>query len=65
VCSGNGIEQAEVLDLVLHLVDKSLVGAEEDAAGSPRYRLLETLRQYGLEQRPFIGGLRPSLAKHM
>jgi predicted ATPase/DNA-binding XRE family transcriptional regulator len=50
VCGGNGIEQEEVLDLLLHLVEKSLVGAEEDTAGTRRYRLLETLRQYGREQ---------------
>jgi predicted ATPase/class 3 adenylate cyclase len=42
VCAGEGIEVAAVLDLLSHLVDKSLVVAEES-----RYRLLETLRQYG------------------
>ena len=33
---------AEVFDLVSRLVDKSLVVAEEDPDGEPRYRLLET-----------------------
>ena len=45
VCAGEGIEVAAVLDLLSHLVDKSLVVAEES-----RYRLLETLRQYGKEK---------------
>jgi non-specific serine/threonine protein kinase len=33
-----------------HLVDKSLVTAEEDAIGNRRYRFLETVRQYGRER---------------
>jgi non-specific serine/threonine protein kinase len=40
----------DVLDLLPHLVDKSLVLAEARPAGATRYRLLETLRQYGRER---------------
>jgi predicted ATPase len=43
VVAGDGLEAVEVLDLLLGLVDKSMVLAED----SGRYRLLETLRQYG------------------
>jgi predicted ATPase len=44
-----GIESDEVLDLLANLVDKSLVMvAEQD--GEARYRLLETVRQYGREK---------------
>jgi predicted ATPase/class 3 adenylate cyclase/DNA-binding CsgD family transcriptional regulator len=43
VVSGDGVEAVEVLDLLLGLVDKSMVLADD----SGRYRLLETLRQYG------------------
>jgi len=39
----------EVLDLVTHLVDKSLVVLEESLDG-PRYRLLETIRQYARDK---------------
>jgi predicted ATPase len=39
----------QVLDLLTALVDKSLVQYEEQAAG-PRYRLLETIRQYGRDR---------------
>jgi predicted ATPase/class 3 adenylate cyclase len=46
VCSGAGIEQWEALDLLTSLVDKSLTVYEE-REGKPRYRLLETVRQYG------------------
>jgi non-specific serine/threonine protein kinase len=40
---------ADVLDLLTRLVDKSLVSAEEHD-GAVRYRLLETVRQYAAEQ---------------
>jgi non-specific serine/threonine protein kinase len=51
VCAGEdggAIEPWEVLDLLTSLVDKSLVMFEE--AGEGRYRLLETVRQYGQER---------------
>ncbi|GAA3038751.1 ATP-binding protein [Streptosporangium longisporum] len=52
VCSGDGIERDEVIDLVIGLVGKSIL-IREDHPGTPsaaRYRLLETLRQYGRER---------------
>jgi tetratricopeptide (TPR) repeat protein len=50
VCAGDDLLAEEVLDLLTRLVDKSLVVAEETAEGTSRYRLLETLRQYGRER---------------
>jgi predicted ATPase/DNA-binding SARP family transcriptional activator len=49
VCAGEGIASSRVLDLLLSLVDKSLVvfGAEQDGDG--RYHLLEMVRQYATE----------------
>jgi non-specific serine/threonine protein kinase len=47
VCDGAGAD-LDVPDLVLRLVDKSLVAVEGEVRS--RYRLLETLRQYGLER---------------
>ena len=44
--SGDGVDEWEVLDGILALVDKSLVVADE-TAGATRYRLLETMRQFG------------------
>ncbi|HEY7973857.1 MAG TPA: BTAD domain-containing putative transcriptional regulator, partial [Ktedonobacterales bacterium] len=49
ICGGEGIEPANVLDVLSRLVDKSLVTVSEQA-GDTRYRLLETLRQYGLDK---------------
>ena len=49
VCAGDDLERSNVLDLLSHLVDKSLVIVRENGAGT-RYRLLETVRQYGRER---------------
>jgi predicted ATPase/DNA-binding CsgD family transcriptional regulator len=49
VCAVEGIERDGVLDLLGALVDQSLVIAEPRGRGV-RYRLLETVRQYGLER---------------
>ena len=49
VAGGDDVESYQVLDLLTLLVDKSLVVAE-NASGRTRYRLLETMRQYGLEK---------------
>jgi tetratricopeptide (TPR) repeat protein len=46
VCVGGAIEQRVVVDLLARLVDKSLVVVEEGA----RFRLLDTIRQYGAER---------------
>ncbi|MET9669373.1 BTAD domain-containing putative transcriptional regulator [Streptomyces sp. NPDC006475] len=48
VCAGNGLEPGQILDVLGHLVDRSLVVAGH--AGQARFRLLETLRQYGRER---------------
>jgi non-specific serine/threonine protein kinase len=50
VCGGRGIQPDDVVDLVLRLVEKSLVAPEEQPDHAQRYGLLQTLRQYGREQ---------------
>lgn len=49
VAAGQGLEPMRVLDVLSQLVDKSLVQVEERGA-SVRYRLLETVRQYGRQR---------------
>ena len=49
ICSEGEVQRATIFDLLTHLVDKSLVIAETSGAGA-RYRLLETVRQYGEER---------------
>jgi len=47
VCQGQDVNGVEVLDLLARLVEKSLVVFQES---EKRYRLLETVRQYGREK---------------
>lgn len=49
VCSGVELAPTDVLDTVAELVEKSLVQMSE-ADDRARYRLLETVRQYGAER---------------
>jgi len=49
VCGGDGLAKHSVVTLLLQLVDKSHVVADEHQ-GEMRYRLLETMRQYALEK---------------
>jgi predicted ATPase/DNA-binding SARP family transcriptional activator len=49
VCGQDGIEECEVLDLLTSLVEKSLVGYEEQTREA-RYKLLETIRQYARDR---------------
>lgn len=48
VCSGGPVEPLDILDVLGHLVEASMVVFESDP--QPRYRLLETVRQYALDQ---------------
>jgi non-specific serine/threonine protein kinase len=64
VCSDNGIDSGEVMDLLSHLVNKSLVTVEESASGERRYRLLETIRQYGRDRLFRSGESDPLNARH-
>ena len=49
ICAGGEIDVIDLLDLLTRLVDKSLVVAE-GLNGEVRYRMLETVRQYGQEK---------------
>jgi non-specific serine/threonine protein kinase len=53
ICAGDGVEEWEVLDLITHLVDKSLVEMDLDRGeklGRARYRTLETIREYARDR---------------
>jgi predicted ATPase/DNA-binding CsgD family transcriptional regulator len=49
VCSGDGLPVGAVLEALTGLVDKSVLNVE-DRDGVRRYRLLDALREYGLER---------------
>ncbi|HSG17329.1 MAG TPA: tetratricopeptide repeat protein [Anaerolineae bacterium] len=63
VCSGNGIEEAEVLDLLAQLVDKSLVVTELQK-GVIRYQFLETIRRYAADRLEKAGEVDEYRTKH-
>jgi predicted ATPase/DNA-binding CsgD family transcriptional regulator len=54
ICAGDKLQRDEVLELLSQLIDKSLVVAQEPD-GTARYRLLETIRQYGRERLEEVG----------
>ena len=54
VC-GEGRDEFEVLDVLGRLADKSLVVVERDAAENARYRFLETVRQFAMDEREAAG----------
>ena len=56
VAAAAGLDPSHGVDLVSHLVDKSLVTCDEQD-GTARYRMLETLRQYGHDRLAERGGL--------
>jgi predicted ATPase/DNA-binding CsgD family transcriptional regulator len=49
VCGGDCLPRANTLDMLTALVDKSILIAQE-AGGRMRYRMLETIRQYGRDR---------------
>ncbi|MEU5880089.1 LuxR C-terminal-related transcriptional regulator [Spirillospora sp. NPDC047279] len=53
VCSGGDLPQDDILETLIGLVDKSLVLRDEE---SGRYRMLDTIREYGAERLDGLGG---------
>lgn len=50
VCDAAGDSELDVLNAVESLINKSLLQQKEPAEGEPRFAMLETIREYGLEQ---------------
>ena len=62
VVAGEGVPAGDVLDTLDHLVNRSMVVLEP---GSPsRYRMLETLRQYAVEELEASGERDEAAARH-
>jgi len=64
VCGG-GRDEFAVLDLFTHLLDKSLLVAETAEDGTPRYRYLETIREYALVMLEKSGEAEPTRERHL
>ena len=66
VCSDDELDIFEVLDLLGQLLDKSLVGMEmENKSGQPRYRMLETIRQYAHDRLVESNGIVDVRERHL
>jgi predicted ATPase/class 3 adenylate cyclase len=65
VCSGNGVEDWEVLDLLTQLVDKSLLAVETGPDGSIRYTMTESVWQYTREKLEESGELAEMRDRHL
>ncbi|WP_230466114.1 AfsR/SARP family transcriptional regulator [[Actinomadura] parvosata] len=57
VCAGTAVPAADLPDLLAALVDRSLL---QLAPGAGRYRMLETIREYGVERLAGTGGPGPA-----
>ena len=64
VCSGGGLPLDDVLDVMTRLAEKSLIALDEQSA-EPRYRMLETIRQYGLEKLTASGEVDAVRTRHL
>ncbi|QFG23476.1 BTAD domain-containing putative transcriptional regulator [Actinomadura sp. WMMB 499] len=63
VCAGGEVEQAEVMDVIVRLVDRSLVMAA-DGPGGVRYRLLESVAAFALDRLADAGERDDVQARH-
>jgi non-specific serine/threonine protein kinase len=64
VCAGEEVAVEAVLELLDDLLDRSLVYLHETGA-APRYGMLETVRQYGLQQMERAGDLAVVRDRHL
>jgi predicted ATPase/class 3 adenylate cyclase len=65
VCSGDGVERGEILDLLQQLIDKSLVSAEQTDAGSARYFVLESVWDYARDKLTAAGEAEQFRTRHL
>jgi predicted ATPase/class 3 adenylate cyclase len=63
VCAGTPVDDYAVLDLLTHLVDKSLLIADTEGSEA-RYRQLETVRQYARDRLLESGEAKETLRRH-
>ncbi len=61
---GTGTASPDVLNTLASLLDNSLIHQSEQEAGEPRFLMLQTLREFGLEMLSATGELQTSQAAH-
>jgi predicted ATPase/DNA-binding XRE family transcriptional regulator len=65
VCSGGAVSEERVLELVGGLADRSMLVADKNGEPKTRYRMLETLRQFGQERLAARGESRAVRRRHL
>jgi predicted ATPase len=63
--AGQDGDEFRAMDLLARLVDKSLVQVERESEGEPRYGMLETVRQFGLERLVEAGEADAARGRHL
>jgi predicted ATPase len=64
VAADDDVDGRDVVDIVVHLVDRSLLQRTTAADGTARYRMLETMRAYGREHLQHDGVADDVRARH-
>ncbi|MGD8328320.1 MAG: tetratricopeptide repeat protein [Acidobacteriota bacterium] len=64
ICTGEGLEESEIFDLLSRLVEKSLVEVQ-DRGAEKRFRMLQTVRQYNRERLLESGGRGTVRTRHL
>jgi hypothetical protein len=64
VCNTEDTLEDELFDAIAGLVEANLVRSEDGLVGEPRFSLLETIREYGVEQLAASGQEEPTRDRH-
>ncbi len=64
VCRDDSDPKPDVLEELAVLVDRSLVWQDPQPDGTPRFRLLESLREFGLQQLTLLGEMEGMQRRH-
>ncbi len=65
VCTGNGVDHYDALDLLQQLIDKSLISVETGLDDVQRYTMIESVWQYSRERLEESGEMPPLRDKHL
>ena len=63
--AGESLAGHDIAELLFGLVDKSMVRLDQHGTGTPRYRLLESIRNFGLARLDDGGELEEYLDRHL
>ena len=64
VCTGTGCDGLDVFEGLDSLVQQSLVRERDGIDGEPRFTMLQTIREFGLEQLELSGQIAPARTAH-